>query len=109
MSKTSAPDSDAVEPPFRHTAPWRLTGVVALPESRLRVTFVDGTSGEVDLCAFLAHPDVTGTTFEVLRDPAHFAAAAVVLGAVCWPNGADLAPDAMYDDAIRAHGCWTPD
>ena len=26
---------------------------------------------------------------------------AVVLGAVQWPNGADLAPD-----AIREHGCW---
>jgi hypothetical protein len=24
---------------------------------------------------------------------------------VTWPNGADLAPDAMYD-AIRAQGVW---
>jgi len=24
---------------------------------------------------------------------------------VAWPNGADLAPDAMWD-AIRAHGYW---
>jgi hypothetical protein len=26
-------------------------------------------------------------------------------GAVQWANGADLAPDAMYD-AIKAHGRW---
>jgi hypothetical protein len=26
-------------------------------------------------------------------------------GAVVWPNGEDLAPDAMYD-AIRASGEW---
>ena len=26
-------------------------------------------------------------------------------GAVQWPNGADLAPDAMYDE-IRANGRW---
>jgi hypothetical protein len=49
---------------------------------------------------------VAGTLFEQLRDPALFAKARVELGAVTWPNGADLAPDAMYD-AIRAHGSWT--
>jgi hypothetical protein len=32
----------------------------------------------------------------------------VELGAATWPNGADLAPDAMYD-AIREHGVYTPD
>jgi hypothetical protein len=40
--------------------------------------------------------------FEPLRDPNVFA---VVMGAVQWANGADLAPDAMYD-AIKAHGRW---
>jgi hypothetical protein len=31
-----------------------------------------------------------------------------VLGAIQWPNGADLAPDAMYD-AIRQSGLWVLD
>lgn len=72
---------------------------------RIRVAFVDGTEGEVDLEEFLRSPRVTGTLFEALRDPALFAQARVVGGVVCWPNGADLAPDAMYD-AIRATGMW---
>jgi hypothetical protein len=46
-----------------------------------------------------------GTLFEPLRDPEYFGRAAVELGAVTWPNGADLAPDAMYD-AIRQCGEW---
>jgi len=28
------------------------------------------------------------------------------MGAVAWPGGAELAPDAMYD-AIRDQGFWT--
>jgi hypothetical protein len=72
------------------------------------VTFVDGTSGEVEMGAFLGSPALDGTIFEALRDPAMFAQAQVVLGAVQWPNGADLAPDAMYD-AIRERGVWVLD
>jgi hypothetical protein len=69
------------------------------------VRFVDGTAGEVHMQAFLGTPQVAGTVFEPLRDPGFLAQAAIVSGAVQWPNGADLAPDAMYD-AIRAHGVW---
>ena len=71
----------------------------------LGVTFVDGTTGEVDLRTFLNGTQVKGTVFEPLRDQAVFAQVRVVMGAVQWPNGADLAPDAMYD-AIKAHGRW---
>jgi len=97
-----------VVPPIRHTVPWRATSVTALPGARLRVTFVDGTAGEVDMRTFLSGPKVGQTVFEPLRDPAVFAQAEIVLGAVQWPNGADLAPDAMYD-AIREHGVWVLD
>jgi len=97
-----------VEPAIRHTVPWRVTSVAALPDSRLRVTFVDGTAGEVHMRSFLSNPKLDGTVFEPLRDPAIFAQARVILGVVQWPNGADLAPDAMYD-AIRERGVWVPD
>jgi len=97
-----------VTPTIKHTVPWRVTSVTALPDARLRVAFVDGTIGEVQMKSFLSSPNVEGTVFEPLCDPAVFAQAHVVLGAVQWPNGADLAPDAMYD-AIRERGQWVLD
>lgn len=108
MQSTENPETNRtpeIEPEICHTAPWRVTSVVALPDSRLRVTFVDGTVGEVHMLSFLSNPTIDGTMFEPLRDPAAFAQARVVLGAIQWPNGADLAPDAMYD-AIRERGVW---
>ncbi len=88
--------------------PWRVISVTALPDARLWVSFVDGTTGEVHMKPFLSNPNVDGTVFAPLRDPSVFAQARVVLGAVQWPNGADLAPDAMYD-AVRDKGVWILD
>jgi hypothetical protein len=79
--------------------------VTALPDSRLRVVFVDGTTGEVDMRRFLSDPNIDGTVFGPLRDPAAFSQAQVVLGVIQWPNGADLASDTMYD-AVRERGVW---
>jgi hypothetical protein len=104
-ANTEGDRAPEVEPVIKHTVPWHVTSVAALPDARLRVTFVDGTSGEVDMGAFLLSSSLDGTVFEALRDPATFAQALVVLGAVQWPNGADLAPDTMYD-AIRERGVW---
>ena len=94
-----------VAPEPRPTAAWRVVSVAALPDARLRVAFVDGTEGEVRMGPFLASPKVVGTPFEPLRDTAFFSQARVVLGAVQWPSGADLAPDAMYD-TIREKGTF---
>ena len=87
-------------------AAWRVTSVEVLPEARLQVRFIDGTAGEVYMQAFLQARGTAGTVFEPLREPGFLAQAAVVCGAVQGPNGADLAPDAMYD-AIRERGIWS--
>lgn len=108
MQSAKAPEADrAVEvvPELRHTVPWRLTSVQALENASLHVIFVDGTEGDVHMQAFLASPSVDGTVFEPLRNPAEFARAGIVMGAVQWPNGAELAPDAMHD-ALRERGVW---
>jgi hypothetical protein len=55
--------------------------------------------------AFLSDPKIDNTHLRPLRDSGVFAQARVVLGAIQWPNGADLAPDAMYD-AIREYSVW---
>jgi hypothetical protein len=58
----------------------------------LHVLFDDGRSGEINISARLFGP-----VFEPLRDPLLFAQVRVdEYGALCWPNGADLAPDALY-------------
>jgi hypothetical protein len=107
-ANTEGNRASEVDPTINHTVPWRVTAVTALPDARLRVTFVDGTSGEVEMDAFLRNASLDGTIFEPLRNQGIFAQAQVVLGAVQWPNGADLAPDAMYD-AIRERGVWVLD
>ena len=73
---------------------WRVVAVEALPDFRLRVRFVDGTEGEVDL-AVLVHSPGAGV-FASLADSARFAQVFVEHGAVTWPGEIDLAPDAMY-------------
>ena len=108
MQPTATPQAHKtpdVETTIRHTVPWRVTAVEVIADARLRVTFVDEITGEVDLGAFLSDVKINGTVFEGLRDPAIFSQAQVVLGAVQWPNGADLAPDTMYD-AVREGGVW---
>jgi hypothetical protein len=70
----------------------RLVRVTPLSNYRLTVEFDDGISGIIDLS-----DQLSGPMFEPLREEALFHQAAVdEFGAVCWPNGADLAPDALY-------------
>ena len=59
----------------------------------LDVTFDDGFRRQVDI-----EPLLWGEVFKPLRDPALFAQAAVdpEWGSVCWPTGADLAPEFLY-------------
>ena len=93
----------AVAPPIRPSAPWRVEAVTALPGNRLSVRFVDGLTGCVDLSALLESPQAG--VFACLRDPEMFAQVRVKLGAVTWPGGLDLAPDAMHT-AIKQRGQW---
>jgi len=86
-------------------AAWRVAEALPSGRGRLVVRFRDGLSGEVDLEAFLSSPAVVGTLFEPLRDDGFFQQVQAAEGVVRWPNGADLAPDAMYD-AIRSVGRW---
>lgn len=87
-----------------HRSPWTVVSVRALDGYRLWIRFVDGTEGEADVSQLILgpHPGV----FKVLCDPAVFARVGINHGAVTWPGGLDLAPDAMYDQ-IRAGGRWT--
>lgn len=76
------------------------------PQHRLFVRFQDNTAGIVDMSALVASPHAG--VFKELADPVRFAEARVELGAVVWPNGIDLAPDAMYS-ALRKCSYWAPE
>ena len=84
-------------------SPWRVAAVEALADFRLKVRFLDGTEGIVDMSERVRSADAG--VFAVLADPVRFAEVFVDYGAVTWPGEIDLAPDAMYQ-AIRETGQW---
>jgi len=75
----------------------RVTRVRALPGFRLEVEFSDGLRGVLEYSDRLKGP-----VFDAIRDPVRFAEVGIdEFGAVCWPGGPDLAPDAMYERLKR--------
>ena len=74
-----------------------VTDVEVLGHYRLRLTFSDGLTGDVDL-SYLR--DWAGV-FAPLRDPDVFAQVRVdpEIGTIIWPNGADLAPEVLHERA----------
>lgn len=57
---------------------------------RLRLRFSDGMEKSVDFSPWLRGP-----VFEPLRDVRAFRKFFLAGGTVCWPNGADIAPEAL--------------
>ena len=58
---------------------------------RIHLAFNDGTSKTVDF-----QPWLEGPIFEPLRDQRYFREFFVAGSTVCWPNGADIAPETLY-------------
>ena len=79
-----------------------VTKVQVIPPYGLRLTFTDGSSGDIDFRARLYLRD-TGV-FAELRDPALFAKVWVDHEAetIVWPNGADVAPETLYEEAHKS-------
>ena len=70
----------------------RVTTVRPLEDYCLDVAFDDGTQGVISLADRLFGP-----IFAPLRDNKFFSEVFVdEFGAICWPNGADQAPDAVH-------------
>jgi hypothetical protein len=66
-------------------------------EFRIRLTFNDGTEASVDF-----QPWLSGPVFEPLKQVAYFRKFFLDGGTVAWPNGADVAPETLYDAAKAA-------
>jgi Protein of unknown function (DUF2442) len=76
-----------------------VTGVAVVGDHVLRLLFSDGTVGDVDFSGE-RWPGVLAP----LRDPSYFAQVRVdhEAGTIAWPNGLDLAPEPLYEQA-HAH------
>ena len=72
----------------------RITQISYAGGYRIAVSFEDGTHGEIDL-----ESELWGEMFEPLRDPDRFRAFRLdpELHTIVWPNGADLAPEFLYE------------
>lgn len=72
-----------------------ITDVEILHDHVVRLHFADGVDKTIDL-----EPYLHGRVFaEIRTDPTMFAAVRVDpdAGTITWPNGADLAPDVLYE------------
>ena len=79
-----------------------VTKVDVIGDHRLRLTFEDGTVGDV---AF-DEREWRGV-FVPLADPEVFAQVRIGMGTIAWPNGLDLAPEPLYEEA-RSHPVPAP-
>jgi hypothetical protein len=68
-------------------------------EFRIHLTFSDSTEGTVDFASWLQGP-----IFEPLYDRSYFQKFFVDGGTVAWPNGADIAPETLYE-AVKSLAC----
>lgn len=70
--------------------------VKPLGEYKLYLRFSDGKEGEIDL-----KDDLWGEVFEPLKDLSMFQSVTIdsELKTITWPNGADFAPEYLYEKA----------
>ena len=61
---------------------------------RIRVTFDDGSEKTIDFRGWLKGP-----VFEPLKDVKYFQRFFLDGWTIAWPNGADIAPEALYECA----------
>lgn len=74
----------------------RVVTAIPLPGYRLRLTFTDGSSGEVDLSHLVGQG-----VFQAWRDVRVFEAVRIdpLTRTTVWPGNIDLCPDVLYSQA----------
>jgi len=86
------------------SAPWRVREVNVQPGYRLAITCNDGTSGMVDMSALVN--SANAGIYSALKDLQLFQQVSIELGALTWPNGADLDPVWVHEQ-IGKNKSWS--
>jgi len=75
---------------------WDMNDVVEIEYKEgfvYHVVFDDGKSGDIDFSEYVGR----GPVFEPLREKEFFKRASIEGGTISWPNGADIAPETLYE------------
>lgn len=81
------------------TSPWRVQRASVLRDYTIRLRFIDGMEGMINMSR-LVHESAV---FSALQDELFFRRVTLCSGVLTWPGGRDLAPDALYRN-IKAKG-----
>lgn len=80
---------------------WNLNEVTRIDYKgaySFEIVFDDGLCAVVDFTEFLN----IGPVFYPLKEHAVFKSARIEGGTISWPNGADIAPETLYDKVVQS-------
>jgi hypothetical protein len=80
---------------------WDVERVEPLDDYRIHIELVNGREGTFDMRPYLEHG-----VFRELKDLDYFRQVRVVLGAVTWPHGQDIAPETLYAAVTGENAEW---